>query len=638
MLQNIRDNLTGPIMWFVIAIIVGPFAFFGIEQFRTGGSDPTMAKVGDARITHSQYQARYDQQVQQLQQYLGENFQAEQITTPQFKRAVLDNMIQEQVLRQHVQDAGYRASDAEVFKAISVIPAFQENGKFSSEAYRSRLSQVGQTTTHFEQTVRDSLVIDQMRDGILESSFVTDAGAEGAWRLDDQQRWLAYVVFEPSKYQAAVKVEPDQVQKRYDQRKAQYMSPERVKVAYVELSLDSLKPADAPAADVLKVIYEAEKGTRFSTPEERHARHILVNFGADKAAAKKKAEAIAEKVRAGADFGSVAAAESSDPGSKNKGGDLGLVKRGQMLQKFEEALFAMKPGELSPPVETEFGWHLIKLDDVREARVRPFEDPGVQQELLTLYRNRDAQRRFQEQSEKLEQVAFESPSSLEPAAKALGVEIKTTDWFTKAGGGEGLAANKTVVDAAFSEDVLQNGENSRPLKAGDNKLVVIRKADHEAPRQRPLEEVAEQIRNELKLEAARAKAQADAEAVLAALKQGKSLEQAARGVAIKNPGAVKRGASGVEPAVMDALFRLQRPETGKASWGQARLPNGDIAVLGTLAIQDGQWNLATEADKKKATAKAREAEAGAELAAYRKDVEGQIAVKVIAPPEGEPAS
>jgi peptidyl-prolyl cis-trans isomerase D len=636
MLQNIRDRLTGPFVWFIVGIIVIPFAFFGIETFRTGGGDPTVVKVGDQKITQSQFRAGYEQRMQQLQQLMGENFRPEMFDQGRFRQTVLDDMVQEALLRQHVRQAGYRASDAALFATLSSIPAFQEEGKFSSEVYRSRLAAQGYSPARFESQLRDGIEVDQMREGLLDSAFVPQAGAAHAFRVEHQQRWLAYAVFEAARYHAQVKVEPAQVQERYEQQKARYQSPERARVAYVELALDALPPAPAPEADYLRSIYEAEKAARFTTTEERRARHILINFGADKDAARQKAEALRTKIANGTDFGALAAAESQDPGSKGKGGDLGWVKRGQMVEKFEQALFGLNAGEVSQPVETEFGWHVVKLEELRAAQTRPFEDAEVQAQLLTLYRNRDVERRFQELSEKLEQTAFESPSSLEPAAKAVGIEIKQSDWFTREGGA-GIAADAGVREAAFSEDVLQAGENSRPLSVGQNRIVVLRKHEHEPPRQKPLEEVAESIRTELQAEAAKARAESDAAAALEALNQGRPLEQIAteKKVALKAPGLVKRDAAGVDPQVLAAVFKLPRPAAGQATRERVALANGDVAVVVATEVQDADWATASEEDRRRMQTRLRESLAGAEFTAYRTDLQKRLEVKIINPPETE---
>ncbi|MGQ0586416.1 MAG: SurA N-terminal domain-containing protein [Gammaproteobacteria bacterium] len=638
MLQDFRDRLTGPLTWFVVGIIVIPFAFFGIETFRGGGGDPLIAKVGDAKIKDSQFRAGYEQRMRQLQALMGEGFREDLIDKARFRENVLNDMVQESVLRQHVQDEGYRASNAMVFEAIEKIPAFQDNGKFSTETYRSRLAAQGYSPERFEQQVRDAIVVDQMREGVLASAFTAPADAAQYYRLDHQQRWLAYATFEAARYLPQVQILDADVQKRYQDRPENFQAPERLRVAYVELALEALPPAPAPETEVLKLLYDSDKATRFTTVEERQARHILVNFGADKDSAKKRIEGLAQKIAQGADFASLASSQSDDPGSKTQGGDLGWVRRGQMLEKFEQALFGLSRGEVSAPVETEFGWHLIKLDDLREARTKPFEDAEVQAELLAAYRQRDAERRYQELSEKIETTAFESPGSLDPVAQASGLPLQTTDWFTRTAGA-GIAGEPAIREAAFADEVLQGGENSRPIAAGENRIVVLRKQEYEAPRQRELGEVAGAIREQLKLEAARTRAATEAADALSALASGRALEQVVtqRKAVLKAPGLVGRGVADVDPRITDALFALPRPAAGDASRTTVALPNGDVAVVVSTTVQDGDWAAAAPADRSQQLAHMRESIAGAELDAYRADLEKRTKVEIVRQPEAEPA-
>ena len=635
MLQTIRDRMTGPILWGIVGVLIVPFAFFGIQSLQSGGgADPTVAEVGGVKITQSQFHGAYQRAYQDLQQRMGPDFRADELQQNQLRDNVLKSLVQDLVLQQYTRDTGYRIDDAGVREYLEAMPYFQDNGHFSADRYRSALSSVGQSPEQFEARARQQLPVEQLRGAVLDSAFITPREGEAAWKLQRQQRVFSYVKFEPAKYEATVTVSDDQVKQRYEQKKDSYKAPERIKLAYVELALDQLPKAATPSADVLKAIYEARKAGLFSTPEQRRASHILIAFGADKDAAKKKADDFYAKIKAGADFAELAKANSDDPGSKNKGGDLGLVKHGMMVPKFESALFALnKAGEVSEPVQTEFGWHLIKLDELKPAETQAFDDPAVQKQLLDLYQQQDAVTRFNDMSTKLDQMSFENPASLDPVAKALNLQVKTTDWFTRKGGGD-IAANQAVIAAAFSSELIKDDNNSKPIALDPQHLVVVRKAEYEAPRQLQQADVAEQIRGELKDEAAKAKAKASADALLKSLADGQTFEVAtkAAGVASVSPGAVQRDNKDLPPALVQALFKMPHPASGKLGYGQAALDNGDIAVIALSAINDPASQSTDVKDMQSAGLQLRNARAGAEFSAYRDAVEKEVKVKIKATP------
>lgn len=635
MLQTIRDRMTGPILWGIVGVLIVPFAFFGIQSLQSnGGADPTVAEVGGVKITQSQFHNAYQRAYQELQQRMGDSFRADELQQAKLRDDVLKSLTQDLVLQQYTRSTGYRIDDAGVREYLEVMPYFQDNGHFSADRYRSTLSSVGQSPEQFEAQLRQRLPVEQLRGAVLDSAFITAREGEAAWKLQRQQRVFSYVKFEPAKYQASITISDDQVKQRYEQKKDSYKAPERVKLAYVELALDQLPKATPPGADVLKAIYEARKASLFSTPEQRRASHILIAFGADKDAAKKKADDLYAKIKAGADFAELAKANSDDPGSKNKGGDLGLVKHGMMVPKFESALFALnKSGEVSEPVQTEFGWHLIKLDELKPAQTTPFDDAAVQKQLLDLYQQQDAVTRFNDMSTKLEQISFENSASLDPVAKALNLQVKTTEWFTRKGAGD-IAANPAVITAAFSSEVIKDDNNSKPIAIDPQHLVVVRKAEYEAPRQLQQAEVADQIRGELKDEAAKAKAQASADALLKSLGDGQTFEAAtkAASVTVVSPGAIQRDNKDLPPALLDALFKMPRPATGKLGYGQTALDNGDVAVIALAAVNDPAAQSTDANDVRSNGMQLRNARAGSEFAAYRDAVEKEVKVKIKATP------
>lgn len=630
MLQSIRDRTSGLIAGFVVAIIVVPFAFWGVESFIGGGGDPVVAKVGGEKIHESQFRQNYEQRYQQYLQLMGENFRADQFDAERFRNSVLDDMTQESMLRQYTEDAGYGANDTVLFRAITTIPAFQVDGKFDANAYKAALANQGLTPERFEAQLRQSLEIDQMREAVVDTAFMTPVEVRQLLQLAGQTREAAYALFPLSAYQGKLSVSDDEARSRYDETKDQYMAPERIKLAYVELAPDTAGEVAAPSADMLKTLYDAEKDSRFTSAEERKVRHLLVGFGADKGAAEKKAEGFAEQLKNGADFAALAKANSDDAGSKAAGGEIGWLRRGQMPDSFEKALWSLKAGETSKPVETEFGWHLIHVDEIKAPTARPFDDAEVQSELVELYRNRERQQHFQEVSEKFEQLAFENPASLDAVAKELKLPVQTSDWLTRAGG-SGIAATAAVQQAAFSPEVLKDGENSKPIAVGENRLVVVRKAEYEAPRQRSFDEVAAQVRSQLQDDKAKAQVLAEAQAALKAARDGKTLEEAIAGknAQIKSLGQVRRDDRSVDPALVAELFKLPRPASGKQSFAQVQLGSGDVAVLALSSVDTPSASEVQAAEAQRFSQLA----AGMEFQAYRNRIASQLKVERVNAPQ-----
>lgn len=633
MLQSIRDRLTGPIVWFVVALIAVPFAFWGIQSFKSGDSDPVVAKVGDQEITQGQFRQAYQQRYEQYRSLLGENFRADLFDENHFRALTLDDMIQESALRQYAQSQGYRASDATLRDFLVSVPAFQKDGKFSADTYRELLQRQGMKPETYEVQLRQALAIEQLRDTVQTTAFLTPGEVWLAERLEKQTRRITVVPVSAQHFRDKVSVTDAQIADRFETDKDRYRAPERVKLAYIELDRTQLAPADAPATEVLKALYDAERDARFSSTEERRAAHILIPFGADKAAARKKADELLAQIRGGGDFAQLAKEQSSDTGSKAQGGDLGWVRKGMMVPPFEEALYTIaKTGEVVGPVETDFGWHLVKLEEIKPAAVRSYDDAAVQAELLEVYRAREADKRFQDLSSRLEQLAFEN-TTLEPVATELKLQIKTTDWFTR-DGGSGIAAVDAVKQAAFSQPVLQDGENSKPIPANGDAVVVVHKADYEAARQRPLEEVREKVRETVVADAASRLAKEAAAALVEQAKAGRSLSELAqeKGLSVKFEGEASRRQSDLDGWLDDAVFRMPRPAEGKVHV-QTVEAGDNVAVVALSAVTDPARPTGSEPADANQASRAREGIAGAEFGAYRKSVEQAVAVKRLEAPK-----
>lgn len=628
MLQKIRDRATGPLAWFIVGIICIPFAFFGIEAFRSDGAARSVAKVEGQEITEAALQQRYQQRYQQLQQMLGENFRPDMINPDMLRESVLQGMIQEAVTDAYLADQSYRVADETVLATIRGEQAFQQNGHFSPTLYRDTLARQGMNPVQYEDRVRTFLTDQQLRQAVSNSVIVTEAELAAEWAIDRQQRRFNHRVYSAQAVRESISIDDAAVEARYEERKASLIAPERVRLHYVELDQMALKQQVDVTAEALQALYEEQKDTRFKVAEERKARHILVRASEDDARA--KIDAAAERLAAGEDFAAVAKEVSQDPGSKNKGGDLGWVSAGMMVAPFEDAMFALEAGAVSEPVETQFGWHLIQVQDIRPERVRAFDEPEVQTELDDLYREREARARFDELAEKLDQVSFENPASLDPVAEQLGLEIKTSEWMTR-DGGAGIGSSDAVIAAAFSDLVLNAGENSLPLNVG-RRQIVLRVAEHEEERPQTLEEVRSDLVEALTREAVEEKLQAMAEADRAALADGKTLADlpAENGAENQKPVTAERGDSAPARVIIATVFGMATPQDGTPSYETARLPNGNLALIELTQVTDGNWADAIETEKESTKRRMMAKRADQEYMALQAALRAQADVKVFA--------
>ncbi|ORE86955.1 parvulin-like peptidyl-prolyl isomerase [Oceanococcus atlanticus] len=628
MLQNIRDRATGPLAWFIVGIICIPFAFFGIEAFRSDGAARSVAKVEGQEISEAALQQRYQQRYQQLQQMLGENFRPDMINPDMLRESVLQGMIQEAVTGAYLADRSYRVADETVLATIRGEQAFQQNGHFSPTLYRDTLARQGMNPVQYEDRVRAFLTDQQLRQAVTNSVIVTEAELASEWAIDRQTRRFNHRIYNAKAVEASISIDDAAVEARYEERKASLIAPERVRVSYVELDQEVLKQKVDVTPEALQALYDEQKETRFKVAEERKARHILVRASEDNARA--KIDAAAERVAAGEDFAEVAKEVSQDPGSKNKGGDLGWVSTGMMVAPFEDALFALDTGVVSEPVETQFGWHLIQVEEIRPERLRGFDEPEVQTELEDMYREREARAEFDALADKLEQVSFENPASLDPVAEQLGLEIKTSEWMTR-DGGAGIGASDAVIAAAFSDLVLNAGENSLPLNVG-RRQIVLRVAEHEEERPQTLDEVRADLVEALTREAVAEKLQAMADADRTKLAEGKSLADlpAQDGAENQKPVTAERGDSAPARVIIATVFGMDVPQEGASSYETAMLPNGNLALIELTDVTDGNWAEAIENEKEATKRRLLSQRANQEYMALQAALRAQADVKVFA--------
>lgn len=594
MLSEIRDRATGWIAYIVVGIIVIPFAFWGVNEYFAGGEEIVVATVNGAEIQQVEYRRALDGRREQLRRVMGENFQADLANSPAFKRGVLDDMISRILLDQHAEDQGYHVGDELLAQTIQLNPRFQDNERFSSEAYRSAVAQMGLTQSGFEERLRRELVLQQIRDGIRESSFTTPRQRTQLLQLMLQERLFDYAVLKAESFVGASEVPDAAIQEEYESNSDLYRTAEQLKVEYVELSVDDLASTISVTDEEVRQAYE-QNNDRFATDPVRRASHILIEAGPDadeaaREAALAEARDLLEQLRAGADFAELAREHSDDPGSASKDGDLGRIEPGVMVEPFEEALFALEEeGALTEPVRTRFGYHIIKLTGYQPGAVKPLEE--VREQLEEEERTRQAESLFLDRAETFRNVSYEQPQSLEPVADHLDLEIRQSGWFTR-DEGEGIAANPKVRDAAFGEDVYQDGLNSEAIEMDINTLVVVRRLDQRPASVKPLEEVRGEIEEQLKRRTAEERVASLGPELVEQLNAGDAWESIVEEHGLDDERVARSrgtdpGEQAPDPAVVDAVFRAPEPSGGEPVSGGVALSNGDYALFRLVEVKEG---------------------------------------------------
>ncbi len=622
MLQFIRDRAQGWIAWTIIGLLIIPFAFWGINTYFEGGSDAVVANVDGTEVSLNEYRDLLARQRDRVRQMLGSNASGDLVDSLVKPKDVLEAAVEREVLIQMAQKAGFRVSDAVLAEQIRTMEAFQRDGVFSKTQYEQALRARGYTPSGFEADMARGILLDQINAGIVKTAIITKADVDAHIRLRDEKRELGYAIIAAAPLTATLTPSDDQLKKYFDEHASQFVQPEEVSIEYIELRSADMTGNITVTEDELKQAYEEQKD-QYGIPEERRVRHILVTIDAKKDpngdAALKTAKDISEQLKKGESFEALAKSKSQDPGSAAQGGDLGFISRGSMDPAFEAAAFSQKEGEVSEPVKSAFGYHLIKVEAIHPTTQKPFAE--VKADVERQLRNKKAQTAFYEKSDTLANLAYEKPDSLQPVADALGLKIQTTGMFSKRGGA-GIAANPKVAAAAFSDDVLRKGLNSEPIEVGPpgtDDVVVVRVKEHKAEQQLPLETVKAEVTNQVKQRMARDKSEEIGKAILKQLESG-----ADPVVAVKDSKAewkanvtVSRNEASMNREIVNHVFKMSKPAADKPKLDGVTLANGDYAVIRLSGVKDGDPSAVDETQRKEIlqslTNRASEAEFGAML-------------------------
>ena len=574
MLQNIRDNSQGWIAKTIIGLIIVLLALTGFEAiFNSVGNQQTAAEVNGEEISLSELSQAVEMQRRQLAQQFGRDFDTSLIDDNLLRNAALSDLIDRRLLVQAARESDFALSQAALDQIILQTPEFQENGRFSPARFDQVIRQMGYGRLQFRQMLEEEMLIGQLQAAVAGSGFVTEQQVRDFVRLDKQTRDFALYRIKPDAGSATVTDE--QVAAYYEQNAQRFMTPEEVVIEYVELKKDSFFDQVDIGEEELKSRYQTEIA---NLAEQRRAAHILIESEGDEALS--RIEALRQRLDKGEDFAALAREASEDTGSAADGGDLGFAGPGVYAPEFEAALFALKKGEVSEPVRTEFGWHLIKLLDSQDADVPSFA--ALKDKLERDLKAEKVEQRFVEAARELENLAFEA-ADLQQPAQELGLQVRTSEPFGREGGSSGVTANRQVIQQAFSADLLESGANSQALELDAETVMVMRVKEHRQPQRRSLEQVAGEIRATLRGEAAAEAAKQQGEALLASLREGQTPAAQERSWQVFE--AATRSLEGVEPQVLQALFRMPRPEQAPRFAGVA-LANGDYVLLRLTGVSE----------------------------------------------------
>jgi peptidyl-prolyl cis-trans isomerase D len=532
-------------------ILIPPFAFFGVQSFDRFSGASDLADIDGSTISAAEFGRAVDQQRDQLRAALGRNFDPALLDTPEARKQLLDGLVGRRVLGLYVARNRMAVTDDQVRELIAAEPAFQEDGKFSRGRYQALIRGQNMSEDQFEAQLRSDLVMRQLTAGLVDSGLVAKHTAERIAALRGETREVSDSILAASQFVAQVKLAPDAVESYYKAHPKEFESPEQIRAQYAELTLDAVIAGEPIPADEIKAWYDANIG-----PKRR-----------ERLEARKRIEDLVAEVRKDPSrFAELAKASSQDPGSASQGGDLGWFGRGSMVKPFEDAVFKLRENEVSPIVETEFGFHVIRVTGIRKSEGGKGEERRASHILVTApgdakdfeavradierdLRRQRAQKRFAELAEQFSNMAYEQPDGLVPLAERFKVRLATTDWFAR--GTAPPPLNAKLVTALFGDDALRNKRNTEAVEIAPGRVVVARVLEHKPAALRPLEEVRAGILKRLTDEEALKLARAAGVERLKKLQAGEATATTwglARSVSRENP-------IGMDPRAVPPVFR-----------------------------------------------------------------------------------
>lgn len=623
MLLKIREKSQGVFAWVILILICVPFALWGIQNYVGGGSEAAIVSVGDKEFLQQDLNRAYAQYSQNL---AGKNFDETLV-----KKQALEKLIQDEVLLQYVQDENLVVTDEEARGFIKSLDYFQTDGKFDNKQYKALLATQRMTAGEFVYRIKKALIMEQFQRSVTESSFATEKDIENFFRIQNQKRDVEVISVALQK----VKEQPasEEIESYYQKHQDAFLSNEQVAIEYVELSLDELAKQIEPSDEQLQTYFEEQKDL-YTTKERRKISHILFAFTKDTDDDEKQLERAlkASQELETKEFSALASELSDDKLTASKGGDLGLFNLGEMEKEFENVASSLKLGEVSKPVKSAFGYHLIKVTELVPEGIKSFD--SVKDELTSAYQRLQAETMFYELGETLTEVSYENPDSLQHVADALGVEIAKTGLF-----GRNVVANTpdkdsivsqvAIVNMAFSEDVLK-GNNSEPVELGTDRLVVLRMLEHRAAEVKALKDVKAMVIATLLNNKAAQLTVEKAEKIKQSVISGQSMQAAAEenGLEVQKFSGLLRANGDLAWKVNQAVFKAAKPVEGKSTVVTVADIAGSQTVINLLSVSEGVMSESDKAKKKLAEANLAKAFGQADFKATLNSLRSKANIKI----------
>ncbi|BDB23964.1 peptidylprolyl isomerase [Cupriavidus sp. TA19] len=637
MLDFVRNNRR--LMLLLLLVLVFPsFVFFGVESYsRFMDSSHDAAKVDGRAISVQEVDNVVRDQSERARQILGANYDPRQFEGPDARKAVLDQLILQRVMANTVAREHLTVSDAKLLEEISSLPAIAQlprtkDGKIDDKAYLQLLQSQGMTPEQFDARMRFELATQQLGASVAATAFMPKSLLDRLIAVRDQQRDVQALVFKPASYTAKVQPDAAALKAYYDSHQSAFSVPEQAKVEYLVLSGEALAAAQPVTPEELKSYYESNIA-RFRTDEQRRASHILIAApkdapAAERQAGKDKATRLLDELRKHpGTFADVAKKQSQDPGSAEKGGDLGFMGRGALVKPFEDAMYALKDGQISDVVETDYGYHIIKLTGIKASETKPLE--AVRTELEAELRKQFADKKFAEQADAFGNTVYEQADSLKPAADKYKLTIQTAENVTRqpnpALGAQNPLNNEKLLKALFSEESIQKKRNTEAVQVAPNTLVAARIVDYRPATVRKFEEVEAKVREGYVAQQAAELARKAGEARVEALKKADSADGFG---AVQTVSRAK--IEGVPPKAVEAVMRADATKL-PAVVGVDLGADGYAVYRVTKVSQPSQANPA----QRQAEAQQLSQLAGqADLQAFYESLKARSKVKLVTPAGG----